>query len=235
MVGLALYVLVFLVDATVHPKTRQRIGGRYALWMLALLSAIVAHFVEIHFGIAIASTRTYFWVYAALMVVIGTRLALQPADAAAETASGQAAARVTGNPAVAGADPKAVSRRRKRHGEQTSPSFQLEDRVTGRQKWLGWVLFLSIVTILILGTMLFDFVTIQEGNPGPIVTIWKSLVTKSGDPAPPVMLALFAATWVMIGLIGLSDLASREESAGRKRKCRPQCAIGWRHWAPTLG
>ncbi len=225
MAGLAVYVLVFLVEATVHPETRQHIGGRYALWMLALLSAIVAHFVEIHFGIAIASTRTYFWVFAALMAVIGTRLALQPGDAIAETVPGNAS-----RSTIAGAEPRATSRRRRRRGEQAAP-LPAQDRVTGRRKWLGWVLFLSIVTILILGTMLFDLVTIQQDNPGPIVTIWKSLMVMKGQPALPVMLALFAATWVMIGLIGLSDLASREESTGRKEETQ---AAG-RDWLAALG
>lgn len=224
MAGLALYILVFLIKATRNAETRQRIGGRYALWMLALLSAVVAHFVEIHFGIAIASTRTYFWAFAALMAVIGTRLALQPADAPAEAVPGNAA-RAT----VAAAD-KTTSRRRKRRGEQAIP-LPAQDRTTGRQKWLGWVLFLSVVAILILGTMLFDFVTIQDGNPGPIVTVWKSLVTKSGDPAPPVMLALFTATWLMIGLIGLSDLASREGSADRKQ----ETPLMGRDWLAALG
>ncbi|MCX6030062.1 MAG: O-antigen ligase family protein [Chloroflexi bacterium] len=46
-------------------------GGRRQLLILALLSAIVAHFVEVHFGIAIASTLTHFWALAALLVVVG--------------------------------------------------------------------------------------------------------------------------------------------------------------------
>jgi hypothetical protein len=57
------------------------VGGRYALWLLALTSAVVAHFLEIHFGIAIAATRTYFWLFAAVMVAIGWRLSLEPAEA----------------------------------------------------------------------------------------------------------------------------------------------------------
>ena len=39
--------------------------------IIVLLSAIVAHFVEIHFGIAIVSTRTHFWVYSALLLLVG--------------------------------------------------------------------------------------------------------------------------------------------------------------------
>jgi len=145
------------------------------------------------------------------MVVIGTRLALQPAGAQAGTAPGQPVARITGSPTAAGAEPRATSRRRRRPGERAA-QLQTRGSASGTQKWLGSVLVLSIVAILILGTMLFDFVTIQEGYPGPFVTLWKSLVTKSGDPAPPVMLAMFAVTWLMIGLVGLSDLASQQES-----------------------
>ena len=225
MAGLALYILVFLIAATFNAETRQRIGGRYALWMLALLSAVVAHFVEIHFGIAIASTRTYFWAFAALMAVIGTRLALQPADAPAEAMPGNAP-----RAAVAGAEQKSASRRHKRRSDQATP-VPVQDQTTNRQRWLGWVLFLSVVAILILGTMLFDFVTIQDGDPGPIVTIWRSLVTKSGNPAPPVMLAMFTATWIMIALIGLSDLASREGSAERKQEIQ----LAGRDWLAALG
>jgi hypothetical protein len=47
------------------------VGGRRQLLILALLAAIVAHFVEAHFGIAIASTLTHFWTLAALLVVVG--------------------------------------------------------------------------------------------------------------------------------------------------------------------
>lgn len=36
-----------------------------------LIGAIAGHFVEIHFGIAIAVTRTYFWVFTALLILVG--------------------------------------------------------------------------------------------------------------------------------------------------------------------
>jgi tetratricopeptide (TPR) repeat protein len=74
---------------------------------------------------------------------------------------------------------------------------------------------LSILAILMLSTMLFDYITIQQGDPGLLPTIWKSLTESQGRPSP-VMLVLFAATWVMTGLIGLSDLATRRESSDRE-------------------
>ena len=44
------------------------------LFLIVLLSAIIAHFVEINFGIAISVTRTYFWIYTALLLLLGYRL-----------------------------------------------------------------------------------------------------------------------------------------------------------------
>lgn len=44
------------------------------LVLTGLVSAIVAHFVEINFGIAIAATRTTFWSYAGVLVVTGMGL-----------------------------------------------------------------------------------------------------------------------------------------------------------------
>ncbi|MCU0502465.1 MAG: hypothetical protein MUC51_12000, partial [Anaerolineae bacterium] len=46
-------------------------GGRRQLLLLTLFAAIVAHFFEIHLGIAIASTLTTFWVLAAVLVAVG--------------------------------------------------------------------------------------------------------------------------------------------------------------------
>jgi tetratricopeptide (TPR) repeat protein len=58
------------------------------LLMNALAAAVLAHYVEIHFGIAISATRLYFFVYGALIFVIGYRLrqtAVEPDEAVAPT------------------------------------------------------------------------------------------------------------------------------------------------------
>ena len=46
-------------------------GGRRQLLLLTVFAAIIAHFFEIHLGIAIASTLTTFWVLAAVLVAVG--------------------------------------------------------------------------------------------------------------------------------------------------------------------
>jgi len=212
MGGLALYLLGVLVNRTAAPllarwKGRQATpwsdgGRRYALWLLALVSAIVAHFIEIHFGIAIAATRTYFWTFAALLVVIGTRLALQPAE-------GQ---RVVAEDTPSAEEARPGSRRRRRRAPDSPPPPMTKER-----DWQGAILLLTGVVILILCTMLFDFTTIQPGNPGVLATVWRSLTQVEGKPSP-VMLTLFLVTWGMIGLVSLGQLATQEESAGRSRQ-----------------
>ncbi|MCX7671784.1 MAG: O-antigen ligase family protein, partial [Anaerolineae bacterium] len=79
--GLIVYVTVdlWLVSGKTTPAAEDVAtsaaaplgGGRQQLLILTLLAAIIAHFVEIHFGIAIASTLTTFWTLAGVLVVVG--------------------------------------------------------------------------------------------------------------------------------------------------------------------
>ena len=70
LLGLLAYItLAALIYKYSVPDTMGESLRR--LTLIVLLAAIIAHFVEINFGIAIAATRTYFWVYTALLVLVG--------------------------------------------------------------------------------------------------------------------------------------------------------------------
>ena len=73
--GLALYLIYYALfaepDEGTDPFAPQR------LLMIALVAAITAHFIEIHFGIAIAATRLHFFTYVGLMFVLGYLLPQQ--------------------------------------------------------------------------------------------------------------------------------------------------------------
>lgn len=72
MAGLVFYIMA---AAFIQPdRERDWLDTPRQLLIVTVLVTIVAHFVEIHFGIAIASTRTYFWVQTALLTVLGLRL-----------------------------------------------------------------------------------------------------------------------------------------------------------------
>ncbi len=210
--GLAVYVFIMLLIATFSRRGKQDrlqppLSGASALGLLALLSAVLAHFIEINFGIAIAATRTYFWVFAASMVVIGTRLAVEPtAQRDAEEATTTVA-----EPAGHVRERPAQRERQRRKGADPEP----QPLRAGSPDWLGEILVLGVVSILILGTMIFDYVTVQAGNPRTLVTIWDSLTRAAGESSP-ALLVLLLVTWAMIALVGLSALATRPESEDRK-------------------
>jgi cyclophilin family peptidyl-prolyl cis-trans isomerase/Flp pilus assembly protein TadD len=224
MLGLAVYIFVMLLLATFRPEAAPNEGGRYQIWLLALLSAIVAHFVEIHFGIAIAATRTYFWIFAATLVVIGTQLRLQSTSPEPETVAA----------AAVGETAQAASRRRRRHGGIPSPQPQPKP-AEGLDR-IGSLLVLSLMAVLILGTMLFDWIIPQSNYTGALPTIWKSLAESKGLPSP-VILVLFCSTWLMIGLVGLSDLATHRESGGAqpRRTDDVRRTDDLRQWLSSVG
>jgi cyclophilin family peptidyl-prolyl cis-trans isomerase/tetratricopeptide (TPR) repeat protein len=202
LLGLAAYVFLLLLSATFRPQKPLAVNESYQLWILALLAGILAFFVEIQFGIAIAATRTYFWVFAAMMVVIGTRLAPREAelDKAAEALE-----------QIAEETPTTSRRRRRGTKPETSAG------PAKAQDWTGSIVALAVIAVLILGTMLYDWITPQTDGTGLLGTLWNSLTQSKGEPSL-VMLALLLFTWLMLGLVNLSDLATRSESAGRDLK-----------------
>jgi len=62
--------------------------------LMGLLSAMVAHFVEVNFGIAIAATRTTFWCYAGLLVVTGLELVREREEQPANARQGRGVTRL---------------------------------------------------------------------------------------------------------------------------------------------
>ncbi|MFI5366373.1 MAG: tetratricopeptide repeat protein [Candidatus Binatia bacterium] len=69
-VGLIAYLIVW---AGMH-RGEKRTGGRAEdLVLMGLLAGIVGHFIEMQFGIVIATTGLYYWAFAGLAVAIGMR------------------------------------------------------------------------------------------------------------------------------------------------------------------
>ncbi|MBN1661415.1 MAG: peptidylprolyl isomerase [Anaerolineae bacterium] len=199
LAGMALYLIIILLRAT---RDREWLppSPHLQLLVLGLFAGIVAHFVEIQFGIAIAATRTYFWVFAGTLVALGTRLAVVNEEEAASV------------PAQAEATPSPTGRRRRRSAEQPSGVTGAHARAAG---WRHSLIAFSILGLLVLGTMLFNAVTPQQQDNGPLATIWRSL-THNGDEVSWVMLALFASTWGVLALGGLAEFSTRPESKGKQ-------------------
>jgi tetratricopeptide (TPR) repeat protein len=131
--GLIVYLLAYALSHL------NEVGQRFhthTLLLIALMAAVLAHFVEIHFGIAVGATRLYFWTYAALAVVIGLPL-LRDSDEQPELA-----------PEAVPAAPARRNRREQRR--RTSSSGE-------RSLLSGTLVGLSLMAGLLLMVLTFNF------------------------------------------------------------------------------
>src|SRR5574341_92419 len=175
-----------------------------AITLISLFAAIVAHFGEIHFGIAVISTRTHFWVFAGLLIVLGFVFPL------IQSASGSQAA-------PAAAETGRLTRRRQRALARSSPEAE-------QSHTFWWPVGLSVgVMTAVLFTLGFDFITNPTHTTRAGEILWEGLTAlqtaalqaakppESGVPPiiirPYGILIMVAITW----LIG-SVLAYLEEA-----------------------
>ena len=179
-----------------HPHTFLIIG---------LLAGVIAHFVEINFGIAIAATRTTFWTFAGLLVVLGLEWVPGIITAADDTAK------------------KTLSEAQTKRRQRTT---RARHKQTGLPAWLTAVLALSFVATFLLGTLAFDFIN----NPDRLTSageIFANSLTMKYQPERTKAygaLMIFVFTWVLFGVVGLSEF-DREGLFDEERGTRWGTAI----------
>ncbi len=136
--GLVLYLIYYALFADSSEGGDQPFAAERLL-VVALVAAILAHFVEIHFGIAISASRLHFFLYVGLLFIITYWLPRQQGTAAIETAEEEA---------------PAVSKRKRRRAVRTRPAI-----FSG---WVGPVLLYGFMLALILGIIGFTYTTYAQ-------------------------------------------------------------------------
>jgi len=211
-------ILGFIVYVTIAAASGRGIGeGSMSrrLLIITLLATTVAHFIEIHFGIAIAATRTYFWTLSAVLVVVGMGwLPLEDVDESA---------------AVAAAAPS--SRRSGRRGRRRRKASRSAERARERSvqtQALANVLVYGLLAAMILFTLAFDFVHSDQKLPATQATaiFWNSLTTRIQGQTRILNLAILVlviCTWLVGMLLSL---------AGVHRKVRASRTSGSNSWLP---
>jgi tetratricopeptide (TPR) repeat protein len=170
-----------------------------ALYLIAALAAIAAHFVETNFGIAIAATRTLFWSSAGLMFVVGyimPRLS-QPELPPVEV--------------EATAD---VSARRKSQRREKIRRVAAHPLLGERPEWVRIGLVAMLILSVILFTLGYEYlssparqaavaqaVKITIGDV--LVNSFTRLANRNGAYSPGV-LALMLTTWLAGGIMLLT-------------------------------
>jgi O-antigen ligase len=154
--GLLVYLTLAALFGEYHPPRTRGEGLRAAL-LIGLLSAILAHFAEIHFGIAIAATRLYFWTYAGLMLVVGLilpRLGEYGQVAASEqlAASSETGSDAPASAARASRQPSAGARKKRSPQRQSGGG-----RAFKLSPWLRQAAIPGLLTAVILSTLAFNY------------------------------------------------------------------------------
>ncbi|MCY4093353.1 MAG: tetratricopeptide repeat protein [Caldilineaceae bacterium] len=206
VVGLIAYVTlaVFIQpESQTAPDERRR-----QLLIVALFAAIIAHYVEIHFGIAIVATRTYFWIIAATLLALGMRW-LAPGPYAADESSAQ-----TG-----------TARKPERTRGDRRPPRSRSGRRRRPDTASGFTSFASIPStalpdLLVLWTVLFLFVKDVQGSNNAFSTFFKSLTmfdTSQGPTGGAPVFWLFVFTIVVAAVLGTSAGYLQQQVPGLSR------------------
>jgi tetratricopeptide (TPR) repeat protein len=216
-------VMVYLLYASLfgHYQSPGSVPEKLRAYvLLALLAGIMAHFVEINFGIAIAATRTYFWAYAALLMLAGYVLPLydqygmQSAEDEARIPSG-------GNEWKSGKEQKGKQRsgksgrsapgRKRRAGVVTSA----RNVKTYLPDWLQEALLTGFIIGILLVTLGFAFVSNGSRAQEAYKLVWNSLTLLKDQPSFGV-LALMVTCW-LVGAILMVSESSHDNLGGTGR------------------
>ncbi len=225
---LALYAIIELLrlDQAADGAAQSAPEAWRAIALIGLFSAVVAHFAEIHFGIAIVSTRTHFWIYTGLMLVLG--FIIPGPVAAAEPAAASAA------PASNGAPGTAVrSRRRTRAATVVASS----DERPWQGEW-GPVLVSAAMVSAVLITLGFDFITNNLKSTQPTQILVDSLTalgTGAATTRSYAILGMMLITWLAGGLlVGPALAAGTTSGGGLFAPDKPQGTRGRSFWSDAL-
>lgn len=190
--GVGIYVAIsvlFLRTEGSHLSFKQQ------LLIIVLLAAIIAHFVEIHFGIAIAATRLYFWAFSALLVIAGHFMPV--IDAGRQTTEDRAEPQ---SPSSVVRRPSSSKRRRQTGAAVPSP--------LAGEGWGGGILVLAGFVALVLMVVGFEFITNPPRGSSTLQVLWSSLTTlqRQGGTTSYGALLLILITWVACSLLAAAEL-----------------------------
>ncbi len=195
--GMLIGFLSYLTISALKPGTRPlpEDGQTFrSITLIVLIAGIVSHFVEINFGIAIASTRTYFWVYSALLVCVGYMLPQQK-EVVVQSASRDIQVEPVGQS------------RKKRH-TRGSPRAELHENDSPIMDVLSYAIIISII----MGVLGYDFITNSSGLKNSLGVLWQALTRLPihGDALSFGILALIMTSWLMMSLVYAAESTPRQ-------------------------
>ncbi len=196
--GILIGLLLYITEAAIFAHFEApRSPGEAArkLTLIVLLAGIVAHFVEINFGIAIASTRTYFWTYSALMLCVGYILPLYNQYELPGTATAQGPSVVSEQVKSLKASSGGKKRRSGREAARgTARSFP-----TGMRE----ILIPAALVSTVLMTLGYNYITNSRGLESALAILWSAFtrLPNRNYALSYGILSLILTTWVVLSMV----------------------------------
>jgi tetratricopeptide (TPR) repeat protein len=212
--GVMVYVTVDLLLSSrlaEETATAGAASGDRQTLVLALFAAIVAHFVEVHFGIAIASTLTHFWAFTALLVVTGMGWIEANAEPAPVAAPSPVLPAETGaNAARTGTKRKAAATRAAQAQRQaaSAPAATLP---TGYPSPLRRFLPYAGIAALVTIVLAWDYTVNQTGAQDALTILRNAFTLRVSNfqvVSSPMLLILVLFTWLVGGMLAVTETAA---------------------------
>jgi tetratricopeptide (TPR) repeat protein len=206
--GMIIGVVIYLtISALVSPSQNNNLENRnpYSLLMIVLFAAIVGHFVEINFGIAIVATRTLFWTYAGLILVIGfvfPRIELGKTQLLPVDNNNEIMYSTTSRKKERG-----VSRSHRKNDRSKRP-------IIGNQPdWVRVALIGGVVVGIIIATFGFDYITNSDHSKSVSAIIINSITRLNNkDNAFSLgIMALITTTWIFAALLFATETDDHQD------------------------
>jgi tetratricopeptide (TPR) repeat protein len=160
------------------------------------VAAVIAHFVEINFGIAIASTRAYFWVSTALILLAGYILPFYGNYSVVREFESENSVPLTEN--ADKAETRGQNRKKRAAGRSGTRSVTRSNAQSAPWQlspWLRQSILIGLLVGVVLMTLGYLYTSNLSRSDYAIGLIWNSLTSLANRAnASPLLLALVLAT-----------------------------------------
>ena len=197
LIGLLVYLTIVAVYGAYRPPEGESESARYLI-LIVLIAAIVSHFVEINFGIAIAATRTYFWVYTALLVVVGYILPKIGVFDIVEMKPDTDELHLTADEKKSGT----MAGKKKKRARSGVSSAENNWLVENRQALIS-----AFIILLVLVTLGFDFINNPPGLKSAPDIVWSALTRLPSRNLSVSfgILWVFLTAWLFAGVVLVTE------------------------------
>ena len=190
IIGMVIYLTVYgLFSVSQNGEFQQ--DNPYSLLLIFLFAAIVGHFVEINFGIAIVATRTLFWTYSGILLVIGyilPKINLVDTQAVSEDEAR--------NPTNIYAEKKKERNNSRKQRRRVSRISNLS--LNSQQDWIKCSLISGVIIGMIIATLGYDYVTNSGHSTSSLKIILNSVtqLANKGNASSLGILLLIISTGI---------------------------------------